>query len=980
MDDLEAALGDTLAPAAAADGGSPQAASEPHQLALGSTAPAQGGPHTVASVPPAPGRGAPLARGDRVARYVVLDALGAGAMGAVYAAYDPDLDRKIALKLLHARAATSDGQRARVLREAQALARISHPGVVGVHDVGWLGDQMFIAMEFVAGGTLTKFLQDQKGSRDWRSLVEVLASAGRGLAAAHAAGLVHRDVKPDNILIDARGMARIGDFGLAAGRGEQPQRPSAPSVAVAESPFAAELTASHALVGTPAYMAPEQLAGEPATQLSDQFGFCATLYEALFGVRPYPGSTLGELSDRFAAGVIAEPEADPGVPARVRFAIARGLAVDPARRHPSMDALLDALSPRPWSRHRIAIVGTLCLVTIATTAFVLGGTGSAQEPPCRTAGAEVARVWNAQRRAQIESAILRTGAPFAADTWQRVARGMDAYATSWRAMHRQACEATAVHRTQSPELLDRRIYCLDRRLLDVDATLTTLAATEAASVRHAVRVVEKLPSLTACADPDRLVSKPPAETKLASEIERLSRDVARANAKIHAAQPREAATIASAAVTAAEGTSYPPLVAEASYTLGKARLEGGDIKGARGSFVQAVAAAASAGHHELEARALANLALVLRTTSPDGAFAVAHAKHALAIAERLRRDPLLEAEILYANVRVSSGIDAAAVNTYVERGLARIADAEAAGIGPGGIKLDYQRTQAAMQMSASDALERLDIALATAKRIYGERHPQVAAVLVEMAHYAALDEQVDTARAYGRQAAELLGPYPGDRVALLRIDARLETDLTARRSILERVVEESRAQNGPDSPQLASDHESAADTLLELGAYREGLAHINDAIRIWETAYGGHYEGMITSLTTKAQLLAGVEDWQGVSEAAERANAIVDHGGMRELVKVMARLLLMDSYFRQGRFADALTLVEQIGPTIKLALLGDPSAAMIDFYQAACEWELRKDRPGALRRAREAYATMKTSPSTDAASLAYFADWLRQRR
>ena len=897
-----------------------------------------------------------LSRVDRIGRYVVLDLVGSGAMGSVYAAFDPDLDRKVALKLLRAGADAGEAEKARLLREAQALARVSHAGVVAVHDVGTVGDQIFIAMEFVAGGTLKTWIRERH--RSWRAILGVGVAVGRGLAAVHAVGLVHRDVKPDNILIDLHGVARIGDFGLAERVGE----PSELATAIA---------------GTPAYMAPEQLAGEPATTRSDQFSFCATLYEALYGVRPYPGTTVEELTAVMAAERLAPAASERGIPNRVRAAIVRGLARDPSARYASMDALLATLSVDRWSRQRLAAVTGASVVAIGLTGFGIVH-ASAPSAPCTTAAAEIAPVWNAERRARVHDAIVATRLPFAADTASRVDRALDAYVSGWTVMHRETCEATAVHRTQSSDLLDRRMTCLDHRRLDLDAAITTLSATNRDSVRHAIEVTSKLPALAACSDPSRLGALAPAPTDPVgiAELESIQRELARARVLDHAAAPLEAVAVARGAAERAERIGYAPVVAAAYLTLGNAQLALAQPTATRESFEHAITAATAGGDEETEARALANLAMLLRHDSPDGAVATADARHAMAIVERSHRDPLLEAAIRYANIEVLAGIDQPAVSMHLARGRERLAAAAAAGADTRELQLAYEQVEAFLEISADSALEKLALALRTAEGLYGPTHPQVAAVLVNMAGYAMLAGRPDEARSYAKRVAEILAPYPGSEIELRRIEADLEQDPVKKRPLLEAVVKMSEALYGPHSPQLASDRELLAENLLELEQYRDGLVQIDATIAIWESAYGGHYEKMITSLTTKAQLLAGIEDWDGVAAAAERANAIVDHSGMREVTRAMAKLLLVDVYFRQHRFGLSLSTLEALMPLLKIVMAGDPQGAVVDFYAAACKWELGRNRAVELRNARAAYATFRTAEKPDKGSLEFMSKWL----
>ncbi len=244
-----------------------------------------------------------LPRGTLVGRYVVLDVLGEGGMGVVYRAFDPELDRMVAVKLLQAKPGGSQsaaGGQAWLLREAQALARLSHPNVVAVHDVGSLpGDQVFVAMELVAGKTLREWL---KTPRSWRDVMPIMLEAGAGLVAAHHAHLIHRDFKPDNVIVGEDGRARVMDFGLARLRPDDaeptPASRSSDLQIESRSPLTAELTIAGTVVGTPAYMAPELYRGEGAGARSDQFAFGVALYEALFRARPYKRDELKSVWNR----------------------------------------------------------------------------------------------------------------------------------------------------------------------------------------------------------------------------------------------------------------------------------------------------------------------------------------------------------------------------------------------------------------------------------------------------------------------------------------------------------------------------------------------------------------------------------------------------------------------------------------------------------------------------------------------------------
>lgn len=308
--------------------------------------------------------GEDLSPGTHVGRYVIDATIGRGAMGVVYAAHDPDLDRKVALKLLHTGAhSAAHDMRTRLLREAQAMARLSHPNVITVHDVGSFGGQLFVAMEYVAGGTLRSWLA---GGRSVDEILAVFRRAGSGLAAAHAAGLVHRDFKPDNVLVGEDGRVRVTDFGLA--RADDADG-SPPDDAVADTrPLTMTLTRTGTLLGTPAYMAPEQLRGAVADARSDLFSFSVALYEALYERRPFAGKTVAELRKAIDAGRILAPPPGTQVPAWVRAALVRGLRAAPAERFASMRDMLDALEP-PREKRRIGYA--MLLVAAGATGLAL---------------------------------------------------------------------------------------------------------------------------------------------------------------------------------------------------------------------------------------------------------------------------------------------------------------------------------------------------------------------------------------------------------------------------------------------------------------------------------------------------------------------------------------------------------------------------------------------------------------------------------
>jgi hypothetical protein len=431
--------------------------------------------------------GAPI---DQVARYRIVRRLGAGGMGVVYVAHDPELNRDVALKLVHPHRRDLTTQ-ARLVAEAQAMARLQHPNVIAVHDVGMVDGRVFVTMDLIEGGSLAGWAD---GSRSWQEVVAIASAAGRGLAAAHAAGIVHRDFKPDNVLRARDGRVLVTDFGIARLAGDDGD--DGADGGAADTATALRLTQTGSVIGTPAYMAPEQLRGEPADARADQFSFCVFLFEALYGARPFEpaggATTFERLRAAVLAGRVITPPAARRVPAWLHRAVVRGLAGDPADRFPSMGALLEAITPPPrrgwWIAGGAAIAMTAAVIAalILTRDAPVVAPVATPEQACATASDRAASVWSPAARAAAVAA--RAGSPFAdADL-----ATFDAYATRWARERRALC-LRSVGAPADP-IRDQQAACLDRAI----ASLGTAAA-----AHDHVELWPALDSLTACASSPR---------------------------------------------------------------------------------------------------------------------------------------------------------------------------------------------------------------------------------------------------------------------------------------------------------------------------------------------------------------------------------------------------------------------------------------------------------------------------------------------
>ncbi len=560
---------------------------------------------------PMPESGAPLEPGTQVGRYVVEQQLGAGGMGVVYAAHDPQLDRKVAVKLVHAGVSQthSGGGRnsagsSRLLREAQAMAKLHHPNVIVVHDVGTFGEQVFIAMEYLDGGTLRRYTELDKPAVD--ELLARYLLAGAGLAAAHAAGIVHRDFKPENVLLGSDGRVCVVDFGLARGVGMA--APTAPPTSdTTTGNFGLRLTQTGAVMGTPAYMSPEQHEGLPADERSDQFSFCVALYEAVYGQRPFEGDTLTTLVVNVVEGKLRPPPPGHRAPAYLFAVLARGLKVDPNDRWPNIDALLAALreDPAHARRRRLPWVGAgvLALVGAAGTYGYVQSNAATAPTPCVGAQAQIAEVYDAQDEAAIATALGNVDPEVARDVWPGAAARLHAYADEWATMHTEACEATRVAGEQSAEMLDRRMACLSQRRASLDNVVGLLRAPDHAVVDKLDALVDGLDPIAPCGDLSQLMAVDVLPEGERDAILAAYAKVDRVRQLRTLVRYDEAQKVLDELTREAEGLTYARLQASIQYMRAALLADRGDPKDAEAALYDAAIFASKVGEDGLAATA-----------------------------------------------------------------------------------------------------------------------------------------------------------------------------------------------------------------------------------------------------------------------------------------------------------------------------------------------------------------------------------------
>ena len=509
-------------------------------------------------------------------------------------------------KLLHAEVAKKHA--ARFEREAQALAKLSHPNVIQVYEVGEANGQTFIAMELVRGQTLRAWREESKEPRTWRECVNVYLQAGAGLAAAHDAGLVHRDFKPDNVIIDDKDHVRVLDFGMAR-RIVEPQTVHEDDRIVGldteGTALEASLTQSGAILGTPYYMSPEQWRGEEVGPHSDQFSFCVALHEALYGERPFGLETIYEVMGSSAKARIQPPDVKKAAsPSQLRHMVLRGLAHDPRERWPSMNALLAELRGlvAPRSRRFIArglAVGLVAMAGSGAVAYYLE-----VKERCTGAQAQLHGIWDDARRQQVQDAVLGTGLSYASDTWERIEPRLEDYAAVWVDKHTEVCEATSVRGEQTGEAMDLRMGCLRERKVALNAAVKVLAAADDTVVEKATSLVETLPSLDRCDDLARLQRMhqrvpPPEDPRVAQEVEALREQLASIGAEYKAGKYAYVLEHIEPVVQRAKALRYGPLLAESLVQRALAYDNRDELTEAEQDLEQAFTIAAEHGYDAL---------------------------------------------------------------------------------------------------------------------------------------------------------------------------------------------------------------------------------------------------------------------------------------------------------------------------------------------------------------------------------------------
>lgn len=820
-----------------------------------------------------------------IGRYELAEELGAGAMGVVYRARDPELDREVAIKVLHAQPGVPENVlvQQRMLREGRALARIDHPNVVRVFDVGSSNGTMFVAMERAAGVSLRVWLAEPRSPR---AIVEVFVQCARGLAAAHEAGVIHRDFKPDNVVVDAGGHARVMDFGLAQTGGE------APTTAPTQHDADVRITRTRGVVGTPAYMAPEQHRGEPIDARADQYAWGVALAEALGDARPFTAKTI----DALLVEMRGTPTLSSTLPNRARRVLVRAIAFTPGARFPTMTAAADALAPRRlrWP-----------LVALAAVAMTVLGLAllRPERDACDGVDAPITVAWSGARAERIAGIFAAASKPFATRAWQYARASTDNYARDWRVARIGVCRAGVQRGELDSAARSRIVHCLDRRVIELEAVLARWEVASIDALAAAPSMVDRLTAPARC-----------------SALETVSDDAPRAFAARFAAatvaadagQPLEAEALLTA--LAAELVPHPALRAEVLTRLASVERDLGKRDAARAHLLDALAAAESIRADRPRARAW----IALAQSSAEDFSRAADARESLHLASAVLEhlDHPIDLARMHDSVRGLVALHENALDEAVEA----LRRSNAPSVPP--TERAHRMQMLARALIArgdhAGALVELDRASQLLIQTLGPDAPQLVYVLnssMEPLEYLGRGKE---AIARGERALALLdASYGTDNPRRTQLLGNLATmyantgDRAKARTLQEEVVRASERQLGPSAVPTANAHVNLASTLSELADYTAAIEHLERAKAIYTTALGADAPQLATVHSSLAGAHSQLRRPAEALAHAERALAIREAANVPPGYLAYTRYVVAQALLEAGQRAPALAMARR---------------------------------------------------------------------
>ena len=887
-----------------------------------------------------------FAEPTRIGRYVIEGKLGRGAMGIVYQARDPDLDRKVAVKLVAPSRAKGGEYQERLRREAKAMAKLSHPNIVQVFDAGLHdleeGSAVYVAMELVEGEDLAHWL---RGEHSWRETLAVFMEAGRGLAAAHEAGLVHRDFKPDNVFVEAGGRVRVGDFGLV--RSGVPS--SEAEAMAAEPPDDPQLTSPEVIVGTPAYMAPEQFDALPADARSDQFSFCVALWQGVYGSLPFAGKTIKELAFAVSSGEPQPPD-DHEVPGWLHRTLLRGLRPDPDDRYPTMADLLADLGRDESSRRRRWLLGGAVLV-----AGALGGWSMLGAPPdpCPVAPDALSDVWGPDQKQALRDAFASDTHAYAEATADAVVRELDAYASAWVTMRQENCRATRVDGSQTDALMDLRTHCLEGRRAELEALVPVLLEGGEQTVRRAVSVTRQLPTLDRCADAEALQAAmpPPDDPDRAAEVEAIRTKLARVRALSGAGQQPAALELAKTLVADAEATEYLPLVTEMHWHLAELYSDLAKFDLAEDHGSRAYWSALEVGYDDMLIRSALVLVHVLGVELRRFEDADKWAKHAEAAVQKQGLGGLSEAAL---QARIGAvRIRERKFDEAIER-LQRSLEITLEIQGPESLEVAHIRGNLSIALRDVGRFEESEQhaqqGLAVTEAQLGPDHPDLIAKLIQLAMGHRASNRNDEARELYERALAIsdnaFGPDHRDAgILLLNLgnilreageDAAARERYVRARAILEKAL-------GPEHIYVASLQNSIALTLQNEGKLDEARAMYEETLVALRNAEGEDREiAGIAGNNIGNILLDQGKAKEALRYHLESREILIAVRGADDIMVASPNQGLGDAYMMTGKPEQAVTVLEE---ALRIrALAKDEVEPRIHLVLARALWDSGVDR------------------------------------
>ena len=802
-----------------------------------------------------------------IGRFWVLERLGEGGMGVVYMVYDEQLDRRVALKLLKGDSSTQ--LRQRLQREARALAQLSHPNVVPVFEVGEHEGQLFIVLEYLKGETLRQWVGAERRTAD--AILDKYLQAGRGLAAAHAAGIVHRDFKPDNAIVGSSGRVRVVDFGLARKDTEivEPSPRPASDAPKSEPGHDTPLTETGSVVGTPAYMAPEQFAGSAVDHRTDQFAFCVSLWEALCDVRPFEGRTREQLAMRVAEGNPTPPPRDRPLPAGLRRALERGLLPDPDARWATMDELLDALQRHRSARGRWMRRAAIAVPVVGVAAAASWGRAEAPSVDrCVDGPALIAEVWNEDRRATVGRALRAIEVGYADATAERVDGLLAGYGEAWIAAHRDACESALITRSQSPTVMKQRMRCLDERKRRLDALIGVLEAADENVLRTAVPAASRLPEIDACADLDYVAEEVPLpeDEQAAAEVERIAADLARAEALEAAGRASEALALSEKSLEAARELDYAPLRVQASTEVAKGHFS-------LGKYDEAVAAAyegfelADAGSRREVARNLGILGYAMHQKG-EYAAALAYRRKALVVVERLHGGEHPDVAMVHGRIgdtlKAQGKLEEAETHMLAMLDILSRSEEQDNEIN---VALAHGSLGSVLELQGrtDESIEHHEIALEIRRKRLGEIHPDVAASQISIGLSLGAQQRYEDALAwYDKGLATQLKIWPSDHPEIGATHNNIAVAhenlgrLEEARAGYERAAEIWKRAFGREHPYVAIAYNNLGEVELKSGNLEQALANHEEALEIRLEVLGEDHPSVGGSHVSIGHVLSGL--------------------------------------------------------------------------------------------------------------------------